>query len=255
MSSSCRAAAAPPRAASRSAQDQRRHPIDYREYWGTIRVQPGDDAGELWVYNFVALEKYVRSIAEVDYDWATVGGDYYAPEAVKAQAVAARTYAMAKKGATLSDNWADQCYRGYTFEAKYPGIAKAATDTAGEILTYGGEAITAFFSGHSGGYTTIRPGRAPSRPTSWPRPTPGASRRPPPRNDPGWDWTYTISADSLSGKVNGSLKDTSGKTVNVGQIRRAGRGPRHGRRHEPRQDPPPHRQQWHGDGLGLRSAR
>ncbi len=26
---------------------------DYREYWGTIRVQPGNGAGELWVYNFV----------------------------------------------------------------------------------------------------------------------------------------------------------------------------------------------------------
>jgi len=191
--------------------------IDYREYWGTLRVQPGDDAGELWVYNFVDLEKYVRSIAEVEYDWATTGGAYSAYEAVKAQAVAARTYAMAKDGNTLADNWADQCYRGYSFEAKYPGIAKAATDTAGEILTYGGKAITAFFSGHSGGYTTASAWTGKNAlPYIVAQPDPWSLRAPP--DDPGWKWTYAIAADKLSAKVNGVLKDTSGKTVDVGQI-------------------------------------
>ncbi len=194
--------------------------VDPREYWGAIRVQYGDDAGELWVYNFVPLEKYVRSIAEIDYDWATVGGKYYAPEAVEAQAVASRTYAVAKNGATLSDNWADQCYRGYSFEAKYPGIARAAEATAGQILTYQGEPITAYFSGHSGGYTSTsawsgtKPAYIVSQPDPW-------SLRAPPSgvgNGPGWAWSYTVSATALSGKVNGSLKDVSGKTVNVGTI-------------------------------------
>ncbi len=107
------------------------------------------------------LEKYVRSIAEVDYDWAMPGSAAYAPEAVKAQAVAARTYAVAKNG-PLADNQNDQCYRGYTFEAKYPGIAQAAEETAGLILSYQGKPITAYFSAHSGGYTTDAPGRAPA---------------------------------------------------------------------------------------------
>jgi stage II sporulation protein D len=190
---------------------------DPREYWGTMRVQPGDDAGELWVYNFVSLEKYVRSIAEVEYDWATVGGDYEAIEAVKAQAVAARTYAVAKgKGVTLSDNWADQCYRGYTFEKKYSGIAKAAIDTAGLILTYQGQPITAYFSGHSGGYTTnsawsgAKPAYIVARADPW-------SLKAPP-DDAGSTWSYTISAGSLSEKVNGHLKDTSGDYVHVGAL-------------------------------------
>jgi stage II sporulation protein D len=66
--------------------------VAYREYWGTMRVQYGDDPGELWVNNYVLLEKYVRSIAEVDYDWAMPSSaGAYAPEAVKAQAVAAPT--------------------------------------------------------------------------------------------------------------------------------------------------------------------
>ncbi len=181
-----------------------------------MRVQEGDDAGELWVYNWVSLEKYVRSIAEVEYDWATVGGAYEAIEAVKAQAVAARTYAVAKGGVTLSDSSADQCYRGYTFEAKYPGIAKAASDTAGLILTYQGQPITAYFSGHSGGYITnsawsgTKPAYLVARPDPW-------SLKAPP-NDAGWAWSYTISADSLSDKVNGHLKDVSGDYVNVGPI-------------------------------------
>ncbi|MBN1322258.1 MAG: SpoIID/LytB domain-containing protein [Thermoleophilia bacterium] len=193
-----------------------------RQYWGIIRVQYGDDPGELWTYNFVPLERYVRSIAEVEYDWATVGGSFYAPEAVKAQAVAARTYALAKGGATLNDNWADQCYRGYTFEAKYPGIAKAADGTAGLILTYDGEPITAYFSGHSGGYTTDSAWSGTKPPYIVAQSDPWSLKAPPAGTGkgPGWSWNYTISAASLSSKVNGSLKDITGAAVNVGLIDR-----------------------------------
>ncbi len=193
--------------------------IDPREYWGTLRVQFGDDPGEVWVYNRVALEKYVRSIAEVDYDWAQPSSRFYAPEAVKAQAVAARSYALAKNG-TLSDGWADQCYRGYTFEAKYPGIAQAAEATTGLILTYGGEPATTFFSGHSGGYTTdsawsgTKPAYIIAQPDPWSLASPPSGTG----KGPGWAWTYTISADSLSAKVNGNLRDTAGRTVDIGLI-------------------------------------
>ncbi|MFH1833824.1 MAG: SpoIID/LytB domain-containing protein, partial [bacterium] len=193
---------------------------DYREYWGTMRVQPGDDAGDLWVYNYVPLEKYVRSIAEVEYDWAMPGAGAYAPEAVKAQAVAARTYAVAKNG-PLADNQYDQCYRGYSFEAQYPGIAQAAEDTAGLILTYQGAPITANFSGHSGGYTSIwsssSPPYLPAQPDPW------SLKAPPTGLDsagPGYNWTYTISAGGLSDKVNGGMTNTSGKTFDVGLLTR-----------------------------------
>jgi SpoIID/LytB domain protein len=193
---------------------------DYREYWGTIRVQAGDDAGKLWAYNYVALEKYVRSIAEVDYDWAVPTAGAYAPEAVKAQAVAARTYAVAKNG-LLYDNQNDQCYRGYSFEAKYPGIAQAAEDTAGLILSYEGKPISAYFSGHSGGYTTEGSGSGsaylPAQPDPWSLKAPPASMDP---AGPGYNWTYTISAESLSDKVNGHVADTSGKTFDLGLLSR-----------------------------------
>ncbi len=176
---------------------------DYREYWGSLRVQYGDDPGELWVYNIVQLERYVRSIAEVDYDWAMPGHpEAYAPEAVKAQAVAARTYAAAKNG-PLTDGWQDQYYRGYGFETQYPGIAQAAEDTAGLILTYQGKAASTYFSAHSGGYTTdsawsgIKPPYIVSQPDPWSLKAPPASMN---SHGPGYSWTYTISRTSLSAK-------------------------------------------------------
>ena len=44
--------------------------VTAREYWGNMRVQYSSAAGKLWVYNYVPIDKYVRSIAEVEYDWA-----------------------------------------------------------------------------------------------------------------------------------------------------------------------------------------
>jgi SpoIID/LytB domain protein len=178
-------------------------------YRGAMRVQPGDDAGELWVYNTLPIEKYLRSIAEVDYDWAVPGSAAYAPEAVKAQTVAARTYALAKNG-PLADNQYDQCYVGYTgrskpgatpFEALYPGIPASAEETAGLILRYQGKPIKAQFSAHSGGYTTnsawsgITEAYLAAQPDPWSLEAPPASMS---SAGPGYNWTYTISAADLS---------------------------------------------------------
>jgi SpoIID/LytB domain protein len=204
---------------------------DYREYWGSMRVQPGDAPGDLWVYNSVPLERYLGSIAEVDYDWAQPAAAY-APEAVKAQAVAARTYAVAKNG-PLADNQNDQCYVGYTgrskpgetpFELKYPGIPEAAEDTAGLVITYEGKPISAFFSAHSGGYTTNSVWSGSSSPYIVSQPDPWSLKAPPASLSSvglGYDWTFTISPAALSVKVNGHLTDTSTKkTVDLGLITR-----------------------------------
>ena len=201
-----------------------RRPSGYRLHSGVLghhaRAGPGEEAGELWVYNWVPLEKYVRASPRSSYDWANGRRPgYEAIEAVKAQAVAARTYAVAKGGATLSDSWADQCYRGYTFEAKYPGIAKAATDTAGLILTYQGEAH------HRLLLRTLRRihqqlglvGQQ-SLPTSWPGPIHGASRRRRDDRGPAGPGATPISADRPLRQDQRQLKDTSSDYVNVGPV-------------------------------------
>lgn len=194
-------------------------PIEAREYWGKMRLEPSPTAGYLAVFNLVPIEKYLRSIAEVAYDWAQSNQPAYAPEAVKSQAVAARTYAVANRDPYLNDNQWDQVYRGYTFEQKYPGIGQAAEQTtvegAGLVLRYQGAVISSFFSSSSGGFTTEwSQGEYPYLPA---KADPYSLRAP--VGNPGYAWTYTISATALSEEVDG-LGDIDGHAVHVGSVSR-----------------------------------
>lgn len=96
----------------------------------------------------------------------------YAPEALKAQAVAARTYALRKilrsrcaqhpEAAICTDS---KCCQAYISEArmqerwgdaagmKYNQLAEAVMRTAGQVLCYEGEVIDAMFHACSGGQT------------------------------------------------------------------------------------------------------
>ena len=186
-----------------------------REYWGTQRVEPSTKAGLLVDYNLVPLELYLRSIAEIDPDWARsdLSGSY-APEAVKAQAVAARTYAVANMVPYLNDNQWDQVYRGYTFEQTNPGIGQAAEDTAGLVMRYQGNVIPSFFSSSSGGYTSSWNGD-PAAPYLPVKADPYSLRAP--VGNPGYGWTFTISGADLSQAVDG-MTDVAHKTVHVGTV-------------------------------------
>ena len=126
------------------------------EYWGMIRVEPNTAATSLRLYNTLLLDRYVRSVSEIDPGWANSAlPAQYAPECVKAQQTAARTYALAHSTTTdLYDNTNDQVYSGYTWEATHPGVVAAADATAGIVMTYGGKPISANFSTSSGGYLT-----------------------------------------------------------------------------------------------------
>lgn len=78
-------------------------------------------------------------------------------EAQKAQAVAARTYAIANIGRRAGDGYDlrattdDQVYGGYT--AEYALSNRAVDETAGLVATYGGKPIDALYSSTSGGHT------------------------------------------------------------------------------------------------------
>lgn len=194
-------------------------PIEAREYWGKMRLESSPTAGYLTVFNLVSIEKYLRSIAEVDYDWAQSNQPAYAPEAVKSQAVAARTYAVANRDPYLNDNQWDQVYRGYTFEQKYPGIGQAAEQTtvqgAGLVLRYQGAVISSFFSSSSGGYTSEwNQGEYAYLPA---KADPYSLRAP--TDNPGYAWTFTISAAELSEEVEG-MGDIDGQPVHVGAVSR-----------------------------------
>ena len=176
-----------------------------RSYRGFIRVLPDSGSGQVYVHNIVPIDKYVAGVSEIASDWAISSStSYYAPEAVKAQDVAARTYIAAHTGSVPYDDTRDINYVGYNFEASYPYATQAAQETAGVVITNGGRLIATHFSGHSGGYTsnsawsdTGQVSYEPAKPDPW-------SLAAPPTN-PAYAWTVTISPATLASDLAGSL--------------------------------------------------
>ncbi len=124
--------------------------VDGRTYRGTIRIVP--TATGLDVINTVPVEQYLRSVIsrEMSPDWAAD-----AAQALRAQAIVARTYALANlspgRDFDLMDDTRSQVYGGVLDED--PRTDAAVRATRGQVLTYRGALITAFYSASSGGHT------------------------------------------------------------------------------------------------------
>ena len=121
-------------------------------YRGRIEVVPNRQ-GTLSVINTVDLETYLRGVVPREMGaWS-----YPALEALKAQAVAARTYAVAnlgkraEEGYDLVDTVSDQVYGGADGEMSLTDTA--VQQTAGLVATYGGKPIQALFMADCGGST------------------------------------------------------------------------------------------------------
>jgi len=101
-------------------------------------------------------------------------------EAQKAQAVAARTYAIANIGRRASDGYDlrattdDQVYGGYT--AEYALSTRAVDETAGLVATYAGKPIDALYSSTSGGHTADNEESFSGAPVPYLRGVPDAER-------------------------------------------------------------------------------
>jgi len=121
--------------------------LGQRRYRG--RLQLRWEAGQLQVVNHVPLEVYLPSVvgSEMPASWPL--------EALRAQAVAARTYALkARKPAAVFDLQAttsSQVYKGV--EAETPSTVAAVEATRGLVLTYNNTLIDAVFHSSSGGST------------------------------------------------------------------------------------------------------
>lgn len=118
-----------------------------RLYRGDLEL--GALNGSLSVVNVVPVEQYLYSVVggEVPSSWPE--------EALKAQAVSARSYALFASNrfdvADVVDTTLSQVYNGIGAEA--PSITKAVDATAGEVLMNGGRIVEAVFSSNSGGTT------------------------------------------------------------------------------------------------------
>jgi stage II sporulation protein D len=123
--------------------------IDGRPYRGSVEVWNTSEG--LRVVNEVPLEEYVRGVMKVE------ANPEWPLEVLRAQAVVARTYALYERlvdpGAPyhLHATTASQLYRGVSGEDPRSDLAVRAT--RGEVLTYRGQVIPAFYHADSGGQT------------------------------------------------------------------------------------------------------
>ncbi|MEW6215104.1 MAG: SpoIID/LytB domain-containing protein, partial [Nitrospirota bacterium] len=115
-------------------------------YSGNIEVWKGDSG--LYLINELPMEDYVKGVvmAEVGSDWEI--------EALKAQAVISRTYAVYQKKKMNADSIyhitssvLHQAYKGNNSDAR---VAHAVTETRDEILTFEDKPIEAFYHSTAG---------------------------------------------------------------------------------------------------------
>lgn len=143
---------------------------------GTLRMRQGDvqvTTGQFHVSIELPIEEYLLGLREVPLDWPS--------DALEAQVVAGRTYALEKFSrfydATeignydfmknfrrsycychILDSTFDQNYRGMDNEQKnagddYSNWTQAVADTQADVITYQGKLIQAFYSSSTGGHT------------------------------------------------------------------------------------------------------
>lgn len=177
-----------------------------RTYRGVIRAV-NDAAGSNRTVNIVPVEQYLRSVIakEMSPSWASAGNGN-GIEALKAQAVAARTYAMAETRAAYAktcDTQSCQVYAGVAtrtslgaayISVEFPSTDAAVSATAGIVrrLSSGALAYT-YFSASSGGYTAPGPGGLAPFPAV---PDEGDATS----ANPSHEWTATLTGSQISAK-------------------------------------------------------
>ena len=125
--------------------------VSVKRKWYRGHFQLINDGLGLTVINDVPLEEYLQGVvpSEMPSSWVH--------DAHKAQAIAARSYALAnmgkraKFGYDLKDTPEDQAYGGASAETV--NTNDAVSETEGIVLIYNGQIIPAFYSASAGGQT------------------------------------------------------------------------------------------------------
>ncbi len=132
--------------------------VNDNEFRGDLKIHYNPNTKRLWIINQLPLEEYVKGVVEV--------GDSSPFEFLKAQMIAARTYALFRMIApkytntpdgqnffTVRATQADQVYRGYQGELRTPRANQAAEATQSIVATYQQDPIVAYYFAQSDGYT------------------------------------------------------------------------------------------------------
>ena len=121
-----------------------------RQYRGKIECRR-QSPHSLLVINELPVEEYLYGVLkhEVSPKWPR--------QALKAQAIVARTFALNKAGEKINEDYhltntvLSQVYAGFSSED--PVLTEAINETRGMVLTYQGEIIPAYYHATCGGYT------------------------------------------------------------------------------------------------------
>jgi stage II sporulation protein D len=170
-------------------------------YRGVLEFAPTILKG-ISVINSVALDAYLQGVvpAESPASWPA--------EALKAQAIAARTYAITTAKSADFDHYADtrsQVYKGVGIETAATNAAVAAT--RGQVVTYNGQPVVTYFFSTSGGKTeNVENTTLGTEPKPWLKSVDDAYDGVSPRHR--WTTTLTMksAARKLRGLVQGSFK-------------------------------------------------
>jgi SpoIID/LytB domain protein len=155
---------------------------DGRRYGGSLELALSQ--GQVAVVERVAMESYLAGVIakEVEPDWPAA--------ALAAQAVAARSYAMAQWQRHHRRAWqldaseqVDMAYAGLVVKP-HPHLQAALDQTRGQLLWYADQVLPAYFHAASGGHTEDISQIWPQRTCPDGRTKPGGAM--PPRADP-WD--------------------------------------------------------------------
>ncbi|TYO97941.1 SpoIID/LytB domain-containing protein [Desulfallas thermosapovorans] len=120
-----------------------------KHYRGNIEIRPSESG--LTVINELPIEQYLYGVLPGEMPVS------FPAEALKAQAVAARSYLITQLGSYTSygfdvlDNQSNQVYLGY--DGENPATNLAVDATSGMVLVHRGRPVAAFFHASSGGCT------------------------------------------------------------------------------------------------------
>jgi stage II sporulation protein D len=138
-------ASAQPLRLTPDSSDQIFH-VGNHDYSGIIEAFPTKRG--IAIYNIVDIESYVAGVLAGE----SIPG--WNLEALKAQAVASRTFALRQGNRHKTYDFCDgtHCQR-YVGRTQDPNFLEAVKETQGEVLTYGNKLIWAFYHSNSGGQT------------------------------------------------------------------------------------------------------
>lgn len=166
---------------------------DSKRYRGEMEFLLED--GGLTAVNVVNIEEYLRGVVPAEMP------SYWHPEALKAQAVAARNYALQQVETSRGEPFNVYCdiqsqvYGGY--DAESSATDKAVEETRGIVMMSGSETVSAFFHSSSGGCTE-------DSEDVWSGKVPYIKSKPDPydKNDNYYNWQVSYTTKQLIKQLN-----------------------------------------------------